>query len=108
MEKKLFLIEYEGAYWCGGISYCVVLAEDEIEAESEAESYMDETMRELFADEYQDDLDKGGNADEEPAHTVMSIEEFGPEHEDWKFFMDENQHNNFYPCIGFEFKDIVK
>jgi hypothetical protein len=108
MKKKLFLIEYEGAHWCGGISHCVVVAEDEVEAESEAEAYMDESMRELFADEYQDDLEDGGNADDDVAYTVRSIEEFGPEHENWKWFLDYDQRSNFYPCINFEFDDIVK
>ena len=108
MKKKLFLVEYEGAHWCGGISHCVVVAEDEVGAESEAEAYMDESMRELFADEYQDDLEDGGNADDDVAYTVRSIEEFGPEHENWKWFLDYDQRSNFYPCINFEFDDIVK
>lgn len=108
MEKKLFLIEYEGAHWCGGISHCVVLAEDETEAEAEAEGYMDETMRELFADEYCEEQEEGGNAYDDIAYTVRSIEEFGPEHEDWKWFLDEVQRSNFYPCINFEFEDFVK
>lgn len=107
MENKLFLINYEGAHWCGGRSACVVLATDEVEAELEAVEFMDETMRELFSDEYQDDLEDGGRLDEDQAYTINSIEEFGPDHDQWKWFLDYDQRSNFYPCINFEFEDIV-
>lgn len=107
MKKKLYLINYEGAHWCGGRSACVVLAADEVEAEAEAEGFMDESMRELFHDEYQYDLDDGGSLDQDQAHTVNSIEEFGPGHKRWEFFLEANQRAHFYPCINFEFEDYV-
>lgn len=106
MKPQLFIIKYESAHWCGGASYCVVLAFNELHAEELAEEFMDENMRELFVDEYTYDLDDGGNLDEDQAHTVNSIEEFGPEHDQWKWFLDKDQRDNFYPCIGFEFEDL--
>lgn len=107
MKPKLFLIEYEGSQWCGGRSTCVVLAFSESHAEELAANYMEESMRDLFSDEY-NDLEDDGYDDGAKAYTVNSVKEFGPDHDQWKFFMDENQRNHFYPCIGFEFKDIVK
>lgn len=107
MEKKLFLIDYEGSQWCGGRSHCVVLAENDVDAELAAVEHMDAEMRELFSSEYEDDLNEGGTADEDIAYSVNSIEEFGPEHDQWQWFMDKVQRENFYPCIGFTFEDIV-
>lgn len=107
MEKKLFLIEYEGSQWCGGKSHCVVLAENEIDAEDLAADFMDESMRELFSSEYDEDAEEGGSAEEEQAYMVISVEEFGPTSEEWKWFIDEDQRQ-FFPCVNFAFEDVVK
>lgn len=108
MTQQLYLINYQSSQWCGGMSKCVVQASDETQAEDEAEFWMDESMRELFSTEYAEDLEEGGTLDEDPAYSVDSIEEFGPEHDEWQWFLDEVQRTNFYPCIGFDFEDVVK
>ena len=108
MTQQLYLINYQSLQWCGGMSKCVVLATDPVNAEYIAEEFMDTSMRELFSEEYAEDLEEGGIADEDYAYSLDSIEEFGPEHDEWQWFMNEVQRTNFYPCINFKFEDIVK
>jgi hypothetical protein len=96
MTKQLFIIEYESAHWCGGQSNVVVWAEDEAHAEILAEAHMEETMRELFSDEYEEE-----GLDDESAVTINSVEPFCLGHEQWVFFLDPSQ-DQFYPVIGEE------
>lgn len=97
MTKQLFLIEYESSQWCGGKSYVVVWATDDFMAEDAAQDHMDEEMRALFADEYDDE---GQDADDSAPSTVNSVEPFGPEHEAWVWYQDPEQRAAFYPTIG--------
>lgn len=94
MTKQLYLIDYECAHWCGGPSNVVVWAEGEDDAREVASYHMEEEMRELFSDEYEDE-----EHDDESSVSVISVEEFGPDHEEWKFFLDPSQ-SQFYPIIG--------
>lgn len=94
--KKLFLIYYESAHWCGAGNHVVVWATSVPHAEYLAEDHMEEDMRELYSDEY---TDEDGLYDDESAVSVITCEEFGPEHENWKFFQDPSQ-SSFYPVIG--------
>jgi len=96
MSKKLFLIYYECAHWCGAGNHVVVWAKDEEDAREQAEVHMEEDMRELYSGEYEDEDDI---YDSESAVNVITCEEFGPEHEDWKFYIDPSQAM-FYPVIG--------
>ena len=96
--KQLYLIEYDCAHWAGASDYVVVWAYSPSHAEVLAESHMEEHMRELYADEYNDDEEEG-NFDDECAYMVQSVEEFGPEHEAWKWYQDPGQAE-FYPVIG--------
>lgn len=95
----LWLIDYESSQWCGGSSHVVVVADSEDEALELAELHMEESMRELFSSEYEDDANEGGNADEECAYTVNSCEPFDETHEDWQFYTNPSQEQ-FYPTIG--------
>jgi hypothetical protein len=95
--KKQFLIEYESAQWCGGISHCVVWATDETDAMLVAEEYMDTEMRELFSDEIEDEYGEEGM--EDCAYSINSVELFVPGHEHWEFYMMPDQCE-FYPEIG--------
>lgn len=106
MTQQLYLISYQSSQWCGGMSNCVVLATNEDTAVDGAEMWMDESMRELFSTEYSEDLEEGGEADQECAYSIDTVEKFGPEHDEWQWFLNEVQRTNFYPCIGFEFKDL--
>jgi len=102
MTKQMYLINYDCAHWCGGDSHCVVWAEDAVEAELEAGLFMEEHMRELFQDEYNeyyDDDSETGIYDNESAVSVISVELFNETHEQWKFFQDPSQAE-FYPVIG--------
>lgn len=101
MTKKLFLIDYECAHWCGGSSNVVVWAETGDEAIILASDHMEEAMRELFSSEYDDwdeDAPDGGTYDES-AVAINFVEEFGPEHEQWGYFQMPSQ-SEFYPVIG--------
>ena len=95
--KKLFLIYYESAHWCGAGNHVVVWAYDEDDAREAADLHMEEHMRDLYSDEYNEE--DGDNYDDESAVSVITCEELGPEHEDWKFFQDSSQ-SSFYPVIG--------
>lgn len=102
MTKQLYIIDYECAHWCGGSSNVVVWAEDEDHAQLLAEDHMEEAMRELFSDEYNeswDEEDESGDYDNECAYTVNSVETLGPGHDNWEFYLDPGQ-SSFYPVIG--------
>ena len=105
-QQQLYLIRYQSSHWRGGMSDCVVLATNQDTAVSCAELWMDVSMRELFSTEYAENREEGGTLDEGPAYSIDSIEDFGPEHDEWRWFLDEVQRTNFYPCIGFEFEDL--
>lgn len=95
---KLWLIDYESSQWCGGQSNVVVHAEDADHAQELASEHMDEAMRELFADHY--DGESEDACENEQAYSVNKVEEFNPDHDEWKFFMDEGQRRVFYPEVG--------
>jgi len=97
--KKLYLIDYECAHWCGGQSNVVVWAESADHASEVAEVHMEEEMRELFSGEYDSEEEDGGLYDDESAVSVNSVEEFGPSHDEWGFYQDPTQ-SQFYPVIG--------
>jgi hypothetical protein len=97
--KKLFLIDYESAHWCGGQMSVVVWAKDADEAVCLADVHMSDAQMELFTDSYADSI---GDADEyadDVLYVVNSIEEFGPEHDTWQYFQDPSQ-SEFFPVIG--------
>lgn len=97
MDKKLYLITYESAGWCGASDTKVVVwAEDDVDALFKASDHMEDTMWELFADEYMDD----GLEDrpEDSLVYVTEVVEFTPDHEEWKYFIDPSQ-SQFYPVI---------
>ncbi len=94
-EKQLYVIEYESTQWCGGQSYCVAWATSEDEAEDLSEWHREDTMRELFSGEYEDEPELEGD----PASTVNSCELLvGSEYEE--FYNDPQQRDNFYPCVN--------
>lgn len=97
--KKLYLINYESAQWCGGDSHCVARAYNCEYAVDVASEHMDTEMLELFSDEIEEEYGEDGL--DEQAYIVISVEEFGPEHKHWKWFNDETQ-SQFYPVIGNE------
>lgn len=99
-DVKLFIIAYQSSQWCGGSSHCLVYAHNEAHAEELAEWYMDESMRELFSTEYEEDREDGGDLDADPAYSVDSVEELTPEHDYWVYVQDEVQQRNFYPYIN--------
>lgn len=85
-----YLIDYENAHWCGGQLYVVVNALDEDDAQMKAECFMEETQRELFADEYAEEFD------DECAYTVNSVTVLDEDNEYWPFYKDPSQ-SSFYP-----------
>lgn len=95
----LWLIDYESSQWCGGQSHVVVVADSEDEARVLAELHMEESMRELFSGEYEEDADEGGDRDEGCAYTVNSCDPFDETHEYWKYYCDPSQEQ-FFPTIG--------
>lgn len=94
---QLYIIDYESYQWCGGGSHVVVHASSPEEAALKASLHMDETMRELFSDEY-DDPDMEGQ-DDEQAYTINAIEVLDEESPYWQFWQDPEQRAAFYPEI---------
>jgi hypothetical protein len=95
MEKQLYVIEYESSQWCGGGLYCVAWATSEEDAENEASLWMEESMRELFSSEY-DDEDCN---DEDCAYTVNSVQLMaGSDFE--QYYNMPDQRAAFYPCVN--------
>lgn len=90
---KKYLIDYENAHWCGGQLYVVVNAINESDAEEKAADWMEETQRELFADEYSE-----GDFDDESAYSVISVEVLDESHDCWQWYTDPSQAQ-FYPEI---------
>jgi hypothetical protein len=104
MKKQLYIIDYENAHWCGGQSNVVVWAESKDDAVCKASNFMEENMRDLFMDHYMEEgnsHDDESSYDDESAVSINSVEDFGPGHDEWKFFMDPSQ-SSFYPVIGSE------
>lgn len=102
MTKQLYIIQYNSAHWCGGESHCVVWAENADEAVMEASDFMEDSMRELFSDEYDDyynDDTEAGAYDDEQAYVVHWCDPLTHEHEYWEYFQDPTQAD-FYPVIG--------
>lgn len=94
MTKELYIIEYESMHWCGGGSHCLVWAESGDEAIELASDHMEESMRELFSDEIEED-----DLDAEMQATVNSVElVIGSTYE--KYVRDPSQQTNFYPLIN--------
>lgn len=102
MTKQLYIIEYESAHWCGGVSHCVVWAHDDCEAQLEASDFMEDSMRELFSDEYHDEYNEETETDfygDEQAYTVNWCARLTAAHEHWQYYTDPTQ-TEFYPEIG--------
>ena len=106
MTQQLYLVSYQSSHWHGGMYQCVVLATNHDTVVPCAGLWMDVSMRELFSTEYAENLAEGGTLDKDLAYSINSIEDFGPEHDEWQWFLNEVQRTNFYPCIGFEFEDL--
>lgn len=95
--KYLYLITYESSDWCGASGTKVVVwAESEDDAEYYAENHMIEEMQAMFSDEYSYDSDL---AEDTGYYSITSIERFGPDHDEWKYYKDAYQEL-FYPVIG--------
>ena len=92
-----YIIDYENAHWCGGQLFVVVNANSAEEAENKAADWMEETQRELFSDEYNDEFE--GLFDDESAYNVNSVEVLDENSEYWKFYKDESQAG-FYPELN--------
>lgn len=95
----LWLIDYESSQWCGGPSHVVVVADSKDEALDIACEHMESEMRELFWDEYADEMFEIGVDNDECAYSVNSCEPFDETHEDWQFYIDPSQEQ-FFPTIG--------
>ena len=102
MTKQLYIICYDSAHWCGGESHCVVWAESPDDAVDVAGVFMEETMHEMFRDEYDDYYNEETctfDFDDESAVQVQWVELFGSEHDHWEYYQDDCQEE-FYPVIG--------
>lgn len=78
---KTWIIHFENAHFCGGGEHILIDAETEDSAEEHANDYMNGYQYELFRDEF-DEFDEFEN---EPAHSVISVELFNEDHEYWNF-----------------------
>jgi hypothetical protein len=89
-----YIIDYENAHWCGGQLHVVVSAMDEVDALTKAEYWMEETQRELFADEYFED----GDYNDESAVVINSVNILDASNEHWEDYCNPSQ-SSFYPEI---------
>jgi hypothetical protein len=97
--KKLYIIDYENAHWCGGQLYVVVWAQSPEHAETIASDWMEEQQRTLFEDEYGDVAEEeDGDYNNESAYIVNSVSLLDKDNEHWRFFHDPSQLE-FYPTI---------
>ena len=93
----LYIIEFESAYWCGGVSHCVAEASNEIDAEGAAECHMRDTIRDLFYDDdYEDEVGPDGDPSD---YTVNWVEILNESNEYWKYYQDPSQAS-FYPKVN--------
>ena len=93
--KQLYVINYQNPHWCGGQSSCVAWAENPDQAVTAANDHMEEDMRELFSQEYEEE----SKFEEESAYTVDSVDLLvGSRFEEW--YNDGDQRNAFYPCVN--------
>jgi hypothetical protein len=86
----LYLIYAESANYCGYGMHFVVNAEDQSEAEMLAEN----DINDYFYEQDDEDCQEDGIFDG-PYGSIIRIEEFGPEHDSWKFYQDPSQ-SEFY------------
>ena len=93
----LYIIYAESANYCGYGQHFVVEAINEDDASAVAEQQIEE----YFFDQDWDQLEEDYGPDFEGPHgSVVSVEEFGPDHESWKFYQDPTQAE-FYIKVNF-------
>lgn len=84
----LYLIYCESSHYCGYGQHFVAEAESAFEAEvlvqSAAEDY-------FMQQDYDQLVEDGEDPDSTIFSTFISTEEFGPEHNDWQFYMKPDQ-----------------
>lgn len=93
---KLWIIYFESANYCGYGEHCLVLAEDEDEARELSVDYAEQHYREEDEEQY---IDEYGEDDGVIWSSIISCEEFTPEHDSWKFAWDPEQAH-FYERIN--------
>jgi hypothetical protein len=99
--KNLYIIDYENAHWCGGQLHVVVWAYSPAHAEILVSDWMEETQRELFADEYGESVSEDEEFADERAYTVNSVSILDINNEHWEFYNDPSQES-FYPVVNNE------
>lgn len=101
---QIYLVYFESANYAGYGHRCVVKAQSEDEAEYLAKGHAEDVYYDEDSDQWYDENE------DDPCEwaAILTVEEFGPEHDTWQYFMDKTQREHFYPCIGFEFGDIAK
>ncbi len=90
----LYLAYCESANYCGYGQHFVIEAESDSEAEIPLEAYADEYFYEQDSDHLEED-----GIDEGPYYSLIRVEEFGPEHESWKYYQDPSQEE-FYTKVN--------
>jgi hypothetical protein len=84
----LYLIYAESANYCGYGMHFVVEADDEDHAIGRTEG----PVEEYFYEQDQSQIEEEHGEDfEGPYGNIIRIEEFGPEHDTWKFYQDPSQ-----------------
>lgn len=91
----LYLIKFGSEIWCSCDATCVVKAPGPEEALDIATPWMNDIIAESLRE-----------LDEDLGVDVYSVEEFGPNHRDWVYFLDEEQRVNEFPCVNFSDDDI--
>lgn len=91
----LYLVYAESAQYCGYGQHFVVQADSDREVDDLVANAADDYFYDLYNEELEEDGEDYG-----PYHTVHTVEEFGPEHESWKYYKDPSQAE-FYIEVNF-------
>ena len=84
----LYLVYCESANYCGYGQHFVVEAPDRYTAESLVEPMAEDYFYEQDGPQLEEEeIDQEGMV----YSSIMQVEEFGPEHADWKYYMQPDQ-----------------
>ena len=97
-DKRLYVVEFDSANYCGAPEHCLAWAHDEEDAMDEASVWAEEHYREQDQDQWEDE-NEGEDSDEvmwASMRSAVLLE--GSEYAQW--VEDENQQQAFYQIVN--------
>ena len=97
-EKRLYVVEFDSANYCGAPEYCLAWANDEEDAMDEASVWAEEHYREQDQSQWEDE-NEGEDSDDVVWASMRSAEPLeGSDYEQW--VEDEVQQRAFYQIVN--------